>query len=227
MIIKYTKRLILFLAIVIANHVAAQNDLNNFNFGLGTGLDDDSQTRLIGEIGHEWRAYSFLGIELKATAGISDKYSDWPEINPATGILYPERNIRDINCSYQSLDTRFNGYLNLNYDERERPKNYLFLGFGIGLVNIQTKGSLESFDGREFESKAHLSFEWFTNFNFGFGGQLSDNVHMKIALFGDNIPFENALAKMDKKHPDAPFSFESSMSRVGLKMVFMYQYQNK
>jgi hypothetical protein len=215
-----SRLLFLFLIFCTYQNASSQNNQNNFGLDVGGwSLYDGEQIRLYAGLSHEWKVLPMLGIELNASAGTFDKYSEWYEPVPE------QINVQDIDCKYQTLGTKFNGYLNLKYDEKDIPLYYLFASFGVGASTIQTKGTLKTFEGKVLKGEAKYSPHMYTKLEFGFGGKIGERVHTILTVGRDNIPFEDAIAEMDKDAVSFPMKFSTYMTGAYFQLTFKYFYK--
>ena len=209
--------------IVFVFAVWQANSQNNFNLDMGFwNANQGEQVRVYAGLGHEWRLLPFLGIELNATAGKARKNTDGFQV--ISGDYYG--NNTDIHFSYQTLCPKINGYLNLKYNEYDVPVGYLYAGLGIGLSAVTSKGTLRISNGEEFAGEAKVFPRIYSDFEVGYGAEVGEDVHMKLSVRVENIPFEKAIVEMNgQRSADFPADFATNMSKGSIQLTITYFYK--
>lgn len=228
--------LLFSLLILFSAPAHSQKTENNFNIDLGVGFnpgdmdeDGDGEGMLFIKFGHEWKLFPFLGIELKTSIGLFNYRKHWQEFDSNKQLAYENYNRKSINCSYQTISTNINGYLNLFYDEQDNPDLYLFARVPLGIAAIQSEGKLLTFEDEKLYASSKYTPHFFTGLEIGIGGMISNSFLVKASIGGSTIKFDDAIDALDKGNVDFPLDFESIVTEPAIKLglTYVFKYQKK
>lgn len=218
-------------SILLSFQARSQKSENSFNadFVVGGNIGDTNETMLYLSLGHEWKPFPFLGAELNVSYGSLNYGNEWEEIDERSNAYNRRYNYESINCTYETINTKINGYLNILYTDDDKPSVFLFASFTMGVAAIQTKGALKTFEDEELEATLHYDPHFYTGVDIGVGAQIFDSFRMTAAIGGSTIKFDNTAIKLNQKNSDFPLQFKSSYIEpaIRLSITYMLKYRKE
>lgn len=221
-----TKKLSVIIILVISLYcsinVRGQEKQNSFIFDVGLWSKNNAeQSRIHAKLGHEWKPTPYFGIELSGLLGTASG-DDFSWKNQSNTPETPHNNYNS-DLRFRTLSSKFKGYLNLKYNERDEIETYLFAGLGLGLASIKCKGQT-TINEKKQNHKMRYPLHLYNNFELGLGTKCGQNWIMEVGLNLDNLKFEEALGKMNKKLIGVPIHDSSSFLNTTIQVSFKYLY---
>lgn len=176
------------------------------------------------EFAHEWKSWTYLGVELGGGLGWVSGYElqkKW--INP---VGYEKLYLREISGSHEFIRGKLTAYLPLWRDDDMHPRLVLFVsGLGGYTSAINIEGQLEYFATEErINTTAENDAQWFSGLELGLRSSFSRHFTMKLYLGNNNIHFSDAIKEMNTKIYNFPICFDEYTSRpyAGFSLIYTY-----
>lgn len=199
-----TGSLVFLLFIAKAQEPALQNSINLSVSGWNYEKHQQNGTVTLA---YEWKPWHFVGLEFGGGYGwLRDydliRYSVKPNV-------YQNISLEEINGDYWVIQGKLSGYLPLWRDDDNIIRIQLFAD-ALGGMNssIQMEGELRIFEQEQVETASgNGKVHFFSGFEFGLWGALSDKISMKLFVGGRNINFKEPIEKMNSQVNGFPLSF--------------------